>query len=91
MTCVRANNGSPRSIMIWIWVGWVGWDPFACRATSPSGCRATSEPNCFIQSCFKEIFGGGRGDRIYFLVYDFSSFPSEQLSEHNELEVFHEE
>ena len=29
---------------------------------SLSGCRATSEPNSSIQSCFKEIFGGGRGD-----------------------------
>ena len=31
------------------------------------GCRATSEPNSLIQSCFKEIFGRGRGD-----VYTFS-------------------
>ena len=42
-------------------VGLIG-NFFACRATSPSGCRATSDPNSFIQSCFYEIFGGGRGD-----------------------------
>ena len=46
--------------------GWLDWELFACRATSPSGCRATSEPNSFIQSCFKEIFGGGRGDAYTF-------------------------
>ena len=46
--------------------GLVGWELFACRATS--------EPNSFIQSCFKEIFGGGQRWRTYFLVYDFSSF-----------------
>ena len=42
--------------------GWLDWELFACRPTSPSGCRATSEPKFFIHSCFKEIFGGGRGD-----------------------------
>ena len=67
---VFAHNGSLRSVMISIWV-WLGWEPFACRATSPSGCRATSEPNSFIQSCFKEIFGGGRGD-----AYTFSCMTS---------------
>ena len=66
-----ANNGSPRSIMIWIWVG---WEPSACWATSPSACRATSEPNSFIQSCFKEILRRGSRWRMYFLVYDLSSF-----------------
>ena len=43
-------------------LGLVGWELFACRATSPSVCRATFEPTSNIQSCFKEIFGGGRGD-----------------------------
>ena len=32
----------------------------------PSGCRATSERNSFIQSCFKKVFGGGRGDAYTF-------------------------
>ena len=54
--------------------GWVGWERFACRATSPSGCRVTSEPYSFIQSCFKEIFGGGRGD-AYTFSYMTSNFP----------------
>ena len=31
-------------------------------------------PISFIQSCFKEIFWGGRGDAHTFLVYHFSSF-----------------
>ena len=30
--------------------------------------------NSFIQSCFKEIFGGGRGDAFFCLVYDCSRF-----------------
>ena len=34
-------------------------------------CRATSEPNSFIRSCFKKIFGGGRGD-----AYSFSYMTS---------------
>ena len=61
---LRANNGSHRSGMICVllWVGWLVGNFFACRATSPSCCRATSEPNSFIQSCFKEILGGGRCD-----------------------------
>ena len=59
---VAPDNGSHHSIMIWIGFGWVSWKLFAFRTTSPSGCRATSEPNSFIQSCFKEIFGGSRGD-----------------------------
>ena len=46
--------------------GLVGW--------LASACRATSEPNSFIQSCFKEIFGGSRSDVYTFFVYDFSSF-----------------
>ena len=35
--------------------GWLDWELFACRATSPSGFRTTSNKS-FIQSCFKEIF-----------------------------------
>ena len=46
--------------------GWFDWELLDCWTTSPSGCRATSEPNSFIQSCFKEIFGGGRGDAYTF-------------------------
>ena len=52
--------------------GWVDWELCACRATSPSGCRATSEPDSFTKLCFKEIFGGGRGDAYTYLVYDLS-------------------
>ena len=32
------------------------------------------ESKSFIQSCFKEIFGGSRGDAFFLLVFDFSSF-----------------
>ena len=52
------------SVLSWsgIGFGWLDWELLDCWATSPSGCRTTSEPNSFIQSCFKEIFGGGRDD-----------------------------
>ena len=56
-----------------IWLAWLGFF-FACRATSPSDCRAISEPKSFIQSCAKEIFGGGWSDAKTFSYYDFSSF-----------------
>ena len=62
--------------------GWVGWEP--------SACRATSEPNSFIQSCFKEIFGGSRGD-VYTFRIQRLQFPSEQLSGYNKLGVYREE
>ena len=54
--------------VLWIGLGfgWVGWEP--------SDCRATSEPNSFIQSFFKEIFGGGRSDAYTLFENDFSSF-----------------
>ena len=63
-------SGRPDLSRIGFGVGWVGWELFACRetspsdcrATSPSGCRSTSEPNSLFHSCFNEIFGGGRGD-----------------------------
>ena len=58
--------GQTTGLLVLSWFGfgfsWVHWELFACRATSPSACRATSEPKSFIQSCFKEIFGGGRSD-----------------------------
>ena len=53
--------------------------------TSPSGCRATSETNSFIQSFFKEIFGGGRGD-----AYTFS-FLTSPVSILTTFRVFREE
>ena len=70
-------------------VGLVG-NFFACRTISPSGCRTTSEPNSFIQSCFKEIFGGGRGDAKTFSDMT-SPFSTEQLSGCNQLGVFRAE
>ena len=48
------HNRSPCS-KNWIKVGW-----------EPAACRATSGPNSFIQSCFKEVFGGGKGDSYTF-------------------------
>ena len=64
-------SGRPELSRIGFGVGWVGWELFACRATSPSGCQATSPsgPNSLFHSCFKEIFGGSRGD-----MYTFSFF-----------------
>ena len=48
------RNRSTCSYNCFLVFGWV------CGESSPP--PATSEPNSFIQSCFKEIFGGGRGD-----------------------------
>ena len=59
------------SVLSWFGFGfgWVGWEPFACRATSG--------PNSFIQSCLTEINLRGLSRWfIHFFVYDFSSFPS---------------
>ena len=41
---------------------WVNWELVNCCTTCPSGRWAAFGPNSFIQSCFKEILGGGRGD-----------------------------
>ena len=66
----RKKRVSISGLPVLSWFGfgfnWVSWELFAWRATSPSACRATSEHNSFIQSCFKEIFGGGRGDAYTF-------------------------
>ena len=50
---LRANNGFHRSIMIWVSI-WF-W------------LSSNFWTQFFIQSCFKEIFGGGRGDAYTFL------------------------
>ena len=78
----------------WFGFGWLGWELFDCRTTgfsvlSVSGCRAASETNFFIQSCFKEIFGGGRSDANTFSW--FLQFPSEQISGYNKLGESREE
>ena len=96
----RSEQTTGLSSLSWFGFGfgWVGWELFACRAsspsgcraTSPSGCRATSEPNSFIQSCFKEILGGGRGGAYTFRIW-LLQFPSAQLSGYNRLGVFREE
>ena len=63
---VPSEQTTGLSVLSWFGFGfgWVDWELFACRSTSPSGCRAPTEPNSFIQSYFKEIFGGGRSDAI---------------------------
>ena len=62
--------------------GWVGWER--------SACRATSEPNSFIQWCFKEIFGGGRGDSYTFSFMISPVSILQHLSGFNRLGVFRE-
>ena len=62
---IGSNNGLLRSIMVWVW-SWFVWKLLDCWTTCPSGRWTTSEPNSFIQSCFSEIFGGGRGDAYTF-------------------------
>ena len=54
--------------VLWIGLGfgWVRW--------LYSACRATSGRNSFIQSFFKEIFGGRSRWFKNFFVYDFFSF-----------------
>ena len=41
---------------------WFNCELVNCCTTCPSGRWAAFGPNSFIQSCFKEILGGGRGD-----------------------------
>ena len=52
------NWCSPTGLSVldnWVFgFGWIRWVSLLLPATS--------ESNSFIQSCFKEIFGGGRGD-----------------------------
>ena len=54
-----------------------GWSasPNDCWTSFPTGWCSTVEPWSFplvqLRSCFKEIFGGGRGDK-YCLSYNFS-------------------
>ena len=50
------------------WFAWLGWESSACRATSLLLLvEQLLIPILFIQSCVKEIFGGGRGDAFTFL------------------------
>ena len=52
--------------------GWCDWKLLdRCPTSDRWEC---SEPNSLLHSCFKEIFGGGRGWHVYSFVYDFSSF-----------------
>ena len=63
------RHGKQRvSVVSWFGFGfgWFDWELLACWTTGPYGRWATSEPNSFMQSCFKEIFGGGRGDAYTF-------------------------
>ena len=62
------------SVLSWSGLGFgcLDWELLDCWTTSSSGCRAISEPNSFIQSCVKEIFGGGRGDAY---TYSFLTSP----------------
>ena len=71
-------NCSP-SIILMFARNWIDIQPrnysfSACEVSCLSGRWASSEPKSLFQSCFKEIFGGGRGDVYIFLEYDFSSF-----------------
>ena len=64
------NGCSPTGLIvldIWVFgVGWIRWESLLLPAIS--------ESNSFIQLPLKEIFGGGRGDIFFFLVFDFSRF-----------------
>ena len=59
----------------------------SCRATS-CGCRSTFEPNSFVQSWYKEIFGGSRGNMHAFFQMRLLQFQSVNFFECNKLEVF---
>ena len=73
------SSGRPDLSRIGFGVGWVGWQNFTCRATSPSdcrvtipsACRATFEPNCLVHSCFNEIFDG-EGEDMYIFSHETS-------------------
>ena len=61
---------------------WFDWELLSCCTTCHSSRWATSEPNSLFQSCFKEIFRGGRGK-----ANTFSYITSECIKQ----EVFREE
>ena len=61
-------------LLSWSGLGfsWFDWALLDCWTICPPGRWASSEPNSLFQSCFKEIFGGGRGD-----AYTFSNMNSQ--------------
>ena len=67
----------------WLLNEFSNWLMFNCRTD-------WSFPLVQLRSCFKEIFGGGRGDK-YCLSYNFSPVFNLQLLQCNLLEVFLEE
>ena len=78
------GNGFPRSIFNGFrWLGWLGRTKMKCFSKwllnefpnwSMFNCRTLIFSFTPIErSCFKEIFGGGRGDK-YCLSYNFSPF-----------------
>ena len=56
-----------------------GTSPKDCWTNFPTGCCSTVGPDSsfpLIQSCFNEIFGGGRGDKFSSFVHHLSSLQS---------------
>ena len=47
-------------------IGWFDWKLLDCCTTCSSDRWAPPEPNSLFQSCFREIFGGSRGDAYTF-------------------------
>ena len=65
-------TGLPVRLRIGVRIGWFDWKLLdSCPISDRWAC---SEPHSLFHSCFKEIFGGGRGDMYTFFVKDFSSF-----------------
>ena len=68
---LSTRNGSPRSIVIWIWV-WLGWLGAFCLSS-----------NFWTQFLHPVMFQGSLWRmtrwRIYLLIYDFSSFHPKSL------------
>ena len=57
-------TGLPVLSRFWFRISWFDWKLLDICPTS--GRWACSEPNSLFHSCFKEIFGGGRGDMYTF-------------------------
>ena len=56
-------TGLPALSRIGFRIGWFDWNLLDCCPTFDRW--ACSEPNSLFHSCFKEIFGGGRGDMFF--------------------------
>ena len=71
---LTANNGSPRSIMIWVWI-WLGWLGTFCMSSNFSFWLSSNFWTLFFHPImFQGDLWRRPRWRIYFLLHDFSNF-----------------